>query len=99
MYYNGKVYIKLSRGYVTMSERRLNEREIAEIVKMRGLGYNQLEIAQRLGVSQSAIQYQLSRINERARNEGDDDTFLALLIGAGLGVGAGLLLAKLLEKK
>lgn len=82
-----------------MFERRLTERNIAEIVKMRGLGYSQAEIAQRLSVSQSAVQYQLARINERARNEGDDDTFLALLIGASLGIGAGLLLAKLLEKK
>lgn len=82
-----------------MIERRLTQRDIAEIVKMRGLGYSQDEIAQFLGVSQSAIQYQLARINERARNDGNDDTFLALLIGAGLGLGAGLLLARLLEKK
>lgn len=59
----------------------LSGRDIGEIVMMRGLGYNQAEIAQRLGVSQSAIQYQLARINERARKEGDDDTFLALVIG------------------
>ena len=85
--------------YYIMSERRLTGRDIAEIVKMRGLGYNQAEIAQCLRVSQSAIQYQLARINERARKEGNDDTFLALLIGAGLGISAGLLLAKILEKK
>ena len=87
--------------YYIMSERRLTGRDIAEIVKMRGLGYNQAEIAQRLGVSQSAIQYQLARINERARKEGNEEnTFLALLIvGAGLGISAGLLLAKILEKK
>ena len=82
-----------------MTERRLTERDIVEIVKMRGLGYNQAEIAQQLGVSQSAIQYQLAKINGRAREEGNDNTFLALLFGAGLGIGAGFLLAKLLEKK
>ena len=82
-----------------MSERRLTERDIAEIVKMRGLGYSQGEIAQQLSVSQSAVQYQLARINERAQSEGNDDVFLALLLGAGLGIGAGLLLAKLFEKK
>ncbi|MBU7027221.1 MAG: helix-turn-helix domain-containing protein [Theionarchaea archaeon] len=81
-----------------MIEKRLTPRDIAEIVKMRGLGYSQAEIAQQLGVSQSAIQYQLSKINERARNEGNDDTFLALIIGASLGIGVGLLFAKLLEK-
>ena len=81
-----------------MSERRLAPQDIAQIVKLRGLGYSQAEIAQHLNVSQSAIQYQLTRINERARNQGDDDTFLALVVGASLGIGAGLLLAKLLEK-
>lgn len=82
-----------------MSERRLTNKDIAEIVKMRGLGYSQAEIAQQLGVSQSAVQYQLARINERAQREGNDDVFLALLVGAGLGIGAGLLFAKLLENK
>ena len=80
-------------------ERRLNGQDIAEIVKMRGLGYKQAEIAQCLGVSQSAVQYQLSRINERARKEGNEDTFLALFIEAGLNIGAGLLLAKILVKE
>ncbi|MCZ7401209.1 MAG: helix-turn-helix domain-containing protein [Candidatus Methanoperedens sp.] len=81
-----------------MPERRLTEKEIAEIIKMRGLGYSQEDIAQRLGVSQSAIQYQLARINKRAKKEGDDDTFNAILVGAGL-IGAGILLAKLLESE
>lgn len=72
-----------------MNEKRLNSQDIAMIVKLRGLGYSQAEIANDLGVSQSAIQYQLANINQRARKEGNDDVFLALLIGAGLGVGAG----------
>jgi len=66
---------------------------------MRGLGYSQSEIAKELNVSQSAIQYQLKRIKKRAQKEGEDDTLLALLVGAGLGISAGLLLAKLFEKK
>ena len=82
-----------------MSERRLTPQDLAQVVKLRGLGYSQAEIAEHLNVSQSAIQYQLTKINNRARNEGNDDTFLALVVGASLGIGAGLLLAKLLEKK
>ena len=82
-----------------MSDRRLTSHEIARIVKMRGLGYSQSEIAKELNVSQSAIQYQLKRIKKRAQKEGEDDTLLALLVGAGLGISAGLLLAKLFEKK
>ena len=84
--------------YYTMNEKRLTEREIADIVKMRGLGYSQTEIAKHLKVSQSAVQYQLARIRERAQRDGDDNTFAALLIAAGIGVGIGLLLTKLLEK-
>ena len=76
----------------------LTGRDIAEIVKMRGLGYNQSEIAQRLGVIQSAIQYQLARINERARKEGDDNVFISLLSESVLDVGAGMLIAKILRK-
>lgn len=82
-----------------MGEQRLKEKDIGEIIKMRGLGYSQAEIAQHLGVSQSAVQYQLTRINERARKEGDDDTFLSFLAGAGLGISAGILLAKFLKDK
>ena len=78
---------------------RLRERGIAEIVKLRGLGYSQIEIAKQLGVSQSAVQYQLAKINRRARLEGNDDVFLALLVGASLGISAGLFLAKLLDQK
>ena len=82
-----------------MPEKRLSDKDIAEIVKMRGLGFSQSEIALRLGVRQSAIQYQLAKINERAQREGIDDVFLALIIGAGLGIAAGLIIGKLLENK
>lgn len=86
-----------------MPERRLNEQDIAEIIKLRGLGYNQTEIAEQLSVSQSAIQYQLNKVNERARRDGNDDTFLAVLLGSGKGLGevlnAGLLLTRLLGNK
>ena len=80
-----------------MSERRLTSRDIAEIVKMRGLGYKQSEIARCLGVSQAAIQYQLARINARARREGNDDVFLSIM-ASDPNVGAGVLFLKLLER-
>lgn len=83
----------------SMKPQRLTPKEIAQIVKMRGLGYSQAEIAEELGVSQSAIQYQLQRIKKRAQKEGGDDTLIALLMGAGLGISAGFILAKLFEKK
>jgi len=76
----------------------LTQKQIAEIVKLRGLGYNQDEIATILGIKRGVVQYQLERINQRARDEGDDDVFCALLVGAGLGIAAGLILSKLLEE-
>ena len=82
-----------------MPEKRLSENDVAKIIQLRGLGYSQSEIACELGVSQSAIQYQLNRIKKRAQDQGDDETFWGLLVGAGIGLGAGLLIAKLLEKK
>lgn len=87
----------------SMPERRLKEQDIAEIIKLRGLGYRQAEIAEQLSVSQSAIQYQLTKVNARARRDGNDDTFVALLLGSGKGIGevlnAGLLLTRLIGKK
>ena len=81
-----------------MNQKRLTEKDILDIVKMRGLGYSQIEIADQLGVRQSAIQYQLTKLNERAENEGIDDLFLALITGATLGAAAVLILQKLFEK-
>lgn len=77
----------------------ISQKQISEIVKLRGLGYSHAEIAEIMDISQGVVQYQLEKINERAQEEGDDDVFFALLAGAGLGLAAGLLLGKLLEKK
>lgn len=64
--------------------RKLTETDVGEIVKLRGLGYSQKEIAVRLGVSPATISYQLNRINKIAKRDGDDNTLLAFLFGAGL---------------
>lgn len=82
--------------------KRLTERDIGDIVMMRGLGYSQSEIAQYVGVSQAAVQYQLRKIRKRAERNGRDNTLLALLLGAGIGLGVGLsavLLAEALKNK
>jgi transcriptional regulator with XRE-family HTH domain len=63
----------------------LSERDIGEIVKLRGLGYTQEEIANRLGVTSATISYQLKRINKVAREEGDNDALITFLFGAGVG--------------
>jgi len=73
----------------------LTEKDIGEIVKLRGLGYTQQEIAKRLGVTSAAISYQLKRINKIAKRDGDNNTLLAFLFGAGLG----LLVASILNSE
>ena len=47
----------------------------AKIMKLRGLGYNHEEIADKLNITQGIVQYQLEKINERAQEEGDDLVF------------------------
>lgn len=49
------------------------------IVKMRGLGYNEKEISEKVGVSASTIQYILSRLRKRARIEGNDKVFMSIM--------------------
>ena len=64
----------------------LSERDIGEIVKLRGLGYSQQEIADRLGVTAGTISYQLQRINKIAKADGDNSALVTFLLGAGLGL-------------
>lgn len=56
--------------------RKLTLRQIATIVKLRGLGFSQKEIAERIGeITPSAISYQLKRIKGLAEKEGVDQVF------------------------
>lgn len=55
-----------------------------QIMKLRALGYSQAEIAQRLGVTQSAVSQRIQKIR-RVADESDDaeSAFWTLLIGLG----------------
>ena len=62
----------------------LNQEEIATIVKLRGLGYTQQEIADHLRISKKTVQNHLSRIREEADQEIDlDALFWGIVVGAG----------------
>ena len=43
-------------------------KQIAELLKLRALGFNQEEIAQALETSQQVIAYQLKKLKEQAKN-------------------------------
>ncbi len=51
----------------------------AQIVMLRGLGYNQNEISVKLGVSQSTVSYTLREVNQKAREEGDESTYTTVI--------------------
>jgi len=50
----------------------------ATIMKLRGLGFSQKEIAKRLKLTQSAISYRISKIKKRVEREGEDIVFFEL---------------------
>lgn len=55
---------------------KLTIRQIATIVKLRGLGFSQKEIAEEIGdISPATISYQLKRIKKLALKEGIDEVF------------------------
>lgn len=49
--------------------------KVAEMIKLRGLGFFQKEIADKLGVTPSAISYQLKRIKKLALKEGVNEVY------------------------
>ncbi|RLI96100.1 MAG: hypothetical protein DRO92_00280 [Candidatus Altiarchaeales archaeon] len=51
----------------------------AQIVMLRGLGYTQKEISEKLNVSQSAVSYTLRDVNKNAREDGDEATFTTII--------------------
>ncbi len=69
-----------------------------KIMQLRAMGYEQTEIAQQLGVTQSAISQRIRKIRTESdqTNKGDfEKAFWGLL----LGVGAAYLLKEIFKKK
>ncbi len=76
----------------------LTPQQIAAIMKLRGLGWSQKEIAETIGASQQVIAYHLKKLREQSKKVGVDDAFSAAILG-GMAVGAGIgALAMLLEQ-
>ena len=75
----------------------LTPNQIAELLKLRALGWSQSEIAERLNTSQQVIGYQLKKLKEQAKKKGTDEVFNAALIGGLAGAAAGIGIVALLE--
>ncbi|MFH1834586.1 MAG: hypothetical protein ABH851_00190 [Methanobacteriota archaeon] len=57
----------------------ISDTQKADIVKLRGLGYTQKEIAAKLKIKQNAVSYHLQEINHEARAQGDNPTYIKTL--------------------
>ncbi len=80
----------------------LTPQQIASIMKLRGLGWSQKEIAETIGASQQVIAYHLKKLREQSKEKGVDDVFSAAILGGmavGAGIGALALLIDQLTKK
>ena len=80
----------------------LGPQQIASILKLRGLGWTQKEIADTIGASQQVVAYHLKKLREASKEKGAHDVFSAALLGGmalGAGIGALALLIDQLAKK
>ena len=80
----------------------LSPQQIASILKLRGIGWTQKEIADTIGASQQVVAYHLKKLREESKEKGADDVFSAALLGGmalGAGIGALALLIDQLAKK
>ena len=75
----------------------LNPKELAELLKLRALGWSQAEIAEELDKSQQVIAYQLKKLKKESKKKGTDEVFNAALIGGLAGAAAGIGVFALLE--
>ena len=80
----------------------LTPEQVANLLKLRALGWSQAEIAEQLKVSQQTVAYNLKKLKEQSKRLGPDEVFnkaiLAGLVGAA-GVGLVALLELLKDSK
>ena len=76
----------------------LDPKQIAELLKLRALGWSQSEIAEKLETSQQVIAYQLRKLKEQSHKKGTDEVFSAALIGGLAGAAAGIGIYALLNQ-
>ena len=81
----------------------LSPQQIASLMKLRGIGWSQKEIADTLGTSQQVVAYHLKKMKEEEKKKSPDDVFNAALLG-GLAMGAAaaglaMLIDQLIQKE
>ncbi len=71
--------------------------QIAKMVQLRGLGYSLEEIATEIGLSKSAVAYQLQKLKEASQKSKVDEVFNAAILGGLVGAASGLAIAALID--
>ena len=67
------------------------------IVRFRGLGYSLEEIASEVGLSKSAVAYQLKLLKKESQHSQVEEVFTAAILGGLVGAAGGLAIAALLD--
>lgn len=72
--------------------------QIANLVKLRALGWSQAEIATEVNLSRQAVAYQLQRLKKQSKKQNIDDLFAGVILGGMVGAAGGLLVGMLLDQ-
>ena len=75
----------------------LTPEQVANLLKLRALGWSQAEIAEQLKVSQQTVAYNLNKLKEQSKRLGPDEVFNKAMLAGLAGAAAGVGLVALLE--
>jgi len=53
----------------------LDAKQLADLLKLRAIGWSQKDIAEAIGISQQVVAYQLKKLREASLKKGVDDVF------------------------
>ena len=59
----------------------LSPQQISSLIKLRAIGWSQIEIAESLGISQQVVAYNLKKLKEESKKKGADEVFSTALSG------------------
>ena len=74
----------------------LDAKQLANLLKLRAIGWSQKDIAEAIGISQQVVAYQLKKLREASLKKGVDDVFSAALLGGLAGAAGGFALAAMM---
>jgi len=57
----------------------ISDYHLAQIVELRGLGYKHKEIAKKLGLKETQVNYWLGQVRKEAKEKGDDPTYVRIM--------------------